>query len=156
MATMRLYLRANEKIFINGAVLRADRKVAIELLNDATFLLENHVLQKDEADTPLKQLYFVVQMLFMDPNNTEQPMALFKQMVANLLENIETPELVQGIKNVDVDVSTGKPFNALKTIRSLYPLEEGILGRKAVDLGTANPAPETSEPEPELLIAREA
>lgn len=153
---MRLYLRANEKIFINGAVLRADRKVAIELLNDATFLLENHVLQKDEADTPLKQLYFVVQMLFMDPNNTEQPMALFKQMVANLLENIETPELVQGIKNVDVDVSTGKPFNALKTIRSLYPLEEGILGRNAVDLDSVAPAADTSEPEPELLIAREA
>ena len=130
MGNMRLYLRANEKIFINGAVLKVDRKVSFELLNDATFLLENHVMQKDEADTPLKQLYFVVQMLLMDPANTEQPTQIFKQMIANLLDTLETQELLEGIKSVDVDVSTGKPFTALKTIRHLLPIEEDVLSTK--------------------------
>ena len=130
MGNMRLYLRANEKIFINGAVLRVDRKVSIELLNDATFLLENHVMQKEEADTPLKQLYFVVQMLLMDPSSTEQPTQIFKQMIGNLLETLETPELLEGVKSVDVDVSTGKPFAALKTIRQLFPTEESVMGLK--------------------------
>ena len=130
MGNMKLYLRANEKIFINGAVLKVDRKVSFELLNDATFLLENHVMQKEEANTPLKQLYFVVQMLLMDPSNTEQPLQVFKQMIANLLETLETQELLEGIKSVDVDVSTGKPFAALKTIRQLLPVEESVLSSK--------------------------
>ena len=44
MSNMRLYLRPGEKLYINGAVIRVDRKVSIELLNDVTFLLENHVM----------------------------------------------------------------------------------------------------------------
>ena len=127
MGIMRLYLRANEKIFINGAVLRVDRKVSIELLNDATFLLENHVLQKEDANTPMKQLYFVVQMLLMEPGSPNEPKSLFRQMIANLLETVQHPELLAGIKQVDVEVSTDKTFAALKTIRSLFPIEEVIL-----------------------------
>ncbi len=127
MGIMRLYLRANEKIFINGAVLRVDRKVSIELLNDATFLLENHVLQKEDANTPMKQLYFVVQMLLMEPGSPKEPMMLFKQMVTNLLETLQNQELLAGVKQADVEVSTDKTFAALKTIRNLFPVEEGVL-----------------------------
>ncbi|OYW35186.1 MAG: hypothetical protein B7Z45_06885 [Azorhizobium sp. 12-66-6] len=39
---MQLTLRPGEKIYVNGAVLRVDRKVTLELLNDVTFLLESH------------------------------------------------------------------------------------------------------------------
>ena len=42
---MNITLRAGERFFINGAVIRIDRKASIELLNDVTFLLENHVMQ---------------------------------------------------------------------------------------------------------------
>ena len=42
---MNITLRAGERIYINGAVLRVDRKATLELLNDATFLLETHVMQ---------------------------------------------------------------------------------------------------------------
>lgn len=127
MSTIRLYLKANEKIFINGVVVQVDRKVAIDLLNDATFLLENHVLQREQADTPLKQLYFVIQLMMMHPEDCEQSLDLFKGMVANLLETLETRELIAGVKAADVEVQTGKVFNALKTIRNLFPVEQAIL-----------------------------
>jgi flagellar protein FlbT len=48
---MHISLRAGEKIYVNGAVLRADRKVSIELLNDATFLLEAHVMKVEDASS---------------------------------------------------------------------------------------------------------
>ena len=127
MGTIRIYLKANEKIFINGAVLQVDRKVAFELLNNATFLLENHVMQKEDANTPMRQLYFVVQMMLMHPIDVEQPMALFKSMTANILRTTKNQELITGIKNVDVEVSTGKYFTGLKLIRELIPIEENIL-----------------------------
>lgn len=127
MSTMKLYLRANERIFINGAVLKVDRKVSLELLNDATFLMEAHVMQKEGATTPLKQLYFVVQTMLISPVDTEASMKLFKQMIASLLETVSDADLREGIKEVDVEVSNGKAFAALKTIRGLYPLEETLL-----------------------------
>jgi flagellar protein FlbT len=46
---MNITLRAGERFFINGAVIRIDRKASIELLNEVTFLLENHVMQAEEA-----------------------------------------------------------------------------------------------------------
>ena len=67
---MNISLRKGEKIYINGAIFRVDRKVSIELLNDVTFLLENHVMQAEDAITPIKQLYFVIQMMLMSPNNS--------------------------------------------------------------------------------------
>ena len=42
-----IHLRAGERIFVNGAVMRADRKVSLEFLNDVDFLLEAHVMQAD-------------------------------------------------------------------------------------------------------------
>lgn len=48
-STLRISLKSGERIFVNGAVLRVDRKVAVEFLNDVTFLLENHVLQPEDA-----------------------------------------------------------------------------------------------------------
>ena len=49
---MNITLRAGERFFINGAVIRIDRKATIELLNDVTFLLENHVMQAKDAIDP--------------------------------------------------------------------------------------------------------
>lgn len=127
MGNMHIYLRANEKVFINGAVLKVDRKVSVELLNDATFLLENHVLQKEDVTTPLNQLYFVVQIMLINPSNTEQTMELFKEMVNGMLATLSNRELIEGVKQVDIEVSSGKPYPALKIIRELYPIEDQIL-----------------------------
>ena len=143
MGKIRLYVKANEKIFINGAVLQVDRKVAFELLNDATFLLENHVMQKEDADTPIKQLYFVVQLMMMHPDNKEQSLSLFRHMIKNLLDTLETEELIQGVKNADLEVQSDKAFSALKTIRNLFPIEERILGRTDAIDPAAIPAQES-------------
>lgn len=146
---MKIYLKANERIFVNGAVLRFDRKVTLELMNDATFLLESHVMQKEDATTPLRQLYFVVQLMLIDPGAREQAMTLLRDMMTNLFETIETPSLLQGLKAVDEEVSTGKEFQALKTIRALLPLEEDVIG-------TDQQSPAYHEPEEMRMSAGQA
>ncbi len=66
---MKVSLRAGELIYVNGAVLRVDRKVAIELVNDVMFLLEGQVMQAADATTALRQLYFIVQLMLMNPTD---------------------------------------------------------------------------------------
>ena len=39
--TLKISLKPNEKIYLNGAVIRVDRKTTIELLNETQFLLES-------------------------------------------------------------------------------------------------------------------
>ncbi|GAB1582956.1 flagellar biosynthesis repressor FlbT [Phyllobacterium phragmitis] len=126
--TMRLSLRAGEKIYINGAVLRADRKVSLELLNDATFLLENHVLQPEQTTTPLRQLYFTAQIMLINPAIAAQARETFKAMLKAMLNTFEDVEVLKGLKLTDELVHQGRVFEALKTLRGLYPIEARIMG----------------------------
>ncbi len=124
---MNISLRKGEKIYINGAIFRVDRKVCIELLNDVTFLLENHVMQVDEATTPLKQLYFVVQMMLMSPNETETAMALCRNMLASLQNALADRRIAEGLSRVTKNIEDERLFDALKAVRSLFSIEKEIL-----------------------------
>lgn len=126
-STLRISLKSGERIFINGAVLRVDRKVALEFLNDVTFLLENHVLQPEDATTPLRQLYFIAQMMLINPEGADQSQMMFRKSVSMLLNCFKDEEVLAELKRIDGLVSSGRAFDALKAIRGLYTIEDRIL-----------------------------
>ena len=130
----QLCLRAGEKIYINGAVLRVDRKVTLELLNDVSFLLENHVIQADEANTPLRQLYFVVQTMLMESEDLDAKLGLFRDFHSSLMAAFESKEVLDQLESVLATVEDGRYFEALRTIRKLFPIEKSILDNAKVDL----------------------
>ncbi|MEW5422249.1 flagellar biosynthesis repressor FlbT [Amorphus sp. 3PC139-8] len=126
---MQISLRAGERIYINGAVLRVGRKVTLELLNDVTFLLESHVMQVEDTGTPLRQLYFVVQTMLIDPRNAEATRALFRNLHHALMIATENEQILEGLVDVERLVAAGRPFEGLRTIRRMFPIEDMILGR---------------------------
>lgn len=130
-STLKITLKAGEKIYVNGAVMRADRKVTIEFLNDVQFLLQNHVLQPEDASTPLRQLYFIVQVMLMNPQGAAETREMFRKSLALLLANFENDQVLASLKHVDQLVSEGQVYDALKAIRALYRIEEEILGASA-------------------------
>lgn len=128
---MNISLRRGEKIYINGAVLRVDRKVSVELLNDVTFLLENYVLQPDEATTVLKQLYFVIQMVLMSPNEEKIAMDLYRSMMAAIPQAVTDKRIADALVSVETLVSARRHFEALKILRGVFPVETEILSNGA-------------------------
>jgi flagellar protein FlbT len=124
--TLKITLKANEKIYVNGAVIRADRKVSLEFLNDVTFLLEGHVLQPEDATTPLRQLYFIVQVMLMNPDGASEARDMLRRSLPLLLACFSDEQIRASLKHVDQMVSEGHIFEALKAIRSLYPMEAAI------------------------------
>jgi len=121
---MNITLRAGERLYLNGAVIRLDRKATIELLNDAAFLLENHVIQASEATTPLRQIYFVVQVMLMDPSAARTTNELVQSLIAKALDAFETAEIKTGLKTIAGSIARSRHFEAMKLLRSLYPLEQ--------------------------------
>lgn len=124
---MKISLRAGEKIFVNGAVLRADRKVSLEFMNDVSFLLESHVLQAEQTTTPLRQLYFAAQIMLINPAVKDEANLAFKHMLASLLATFTNHQILKELKLIDEMVCNGRVFEALKSIRSLYVLEAQII-----------------------------
>ena len=120
---MNISLKRGEKIYINGAVFRVDRKVCIELLNDVTFLLENHVMQAVDATTPLKQLYFAVQLMLISPNDIDAALYLSRDILATCSKTMPDPRIVEGLSSVAKLIESKRYFDALKILRGLFPLE---------------------------------
>ncbi|MBZ9766180.1 flagellar biosynthesis repressor FlbT [Mesorhizobium sp. CA6] len=125
--TLKISLKPNEKIYINGAVIRVDRKVTIELMNDVQFLLESHVLQADQASTPLRQLYFIVQIMLINPLGAPEAREMFRRSLPMLIASFDNQDICKSLKQIDRMVGEGDIYEALKAIRALYPLERRVL-----------------------------
>lgn len=125
--TLKITLKANEKIYVNGAVIRTDRKVSLEFLNDVQFLLEGHVLQPEDATTPLRQLYFIVQLILMNPEGASDAREMLRRSLPLLLACFSDEQILAALKHVDQLVAEGHVYEALKALRGLYSLEARIL-----------------------------
>jgi flagellar biosynthesis repressor protein FlbT len=132
MKSLRISLRAGERIYVNGAVLQPDRKVSLEFLNDVVFLLESHVIQAEETTTPLRQLYFIAQTMLMEPASAPATLKLFEASYALLQSSFENEEILAGLTKARDLVVADRVYEALKVIRVLFPLEAAILGKQDV------------------------
>ncbi len=121
---MFIHLKRGEKLYVNGAVLRVDRRTSLEFLNDVTFLLENHVMQAEDAKTPERKLYFVVQSMLMDPVNAGMTAELYKHLSFRTKQQIADETLQQQIDSADQKVAEGRYFDALKILRGCFTKEK--------------------------------
>jgi flagellar biosynthesis repressor protein FlbT len=126
---MLIHLKRNERLYVNGAVLRLDRRGTVELLNDAQFLLENHIMQPEGATTPLRQLYFVVQTMIIDPMNAHLTLALFRAQARQLERLAQASNYLQLVQAVSSLVEAENYFEALKLMRKSFAMEDQLLGK---------------------------
>ena len=126
--SLRLSLKAGEKIFVNGAVLQVDRKVSIELLNDAQFLLSHHVVSAAGTTTPLRQLYFIIQRMLMRPEETEQTLLLYRETILAVSRAYDHPDILAGLYQVSKFIDDERPYDGLKALRKLFAIEAQLLG----------------------------
>ena len=127
-SVLKVHLRRNERLFLNGAVLRPDRKVTLEFLNDVKFLLEAHVLQEEEATTPLRQLYFIIQSMQMEPATADMAKELYNKSLVPLTLNVVNRDILDGLMQVNDMVKADRVFEAMKVLRRLFEIEDQIMG----------------------------
>ncbi len=137
MVAFKLSMKPNERVYVNGAVLRFDRKTSIEFLNNVHFLLESHVLQAEDANTPLKRLYFSIQLQLMTPHDTGESKGLYRELLNQLLTTFEHNYVLNELKNIDRLVSEARYHESMKVLRELYSIEERLLAsdKKEQELG---------------------
>jgi len=131
MKSILISLNAGDKLYLNGAVIKTSRKVSLELLNEATFLLQQHVMQVDQATTPSRQMYFVMQTMLMDPKNAPQIRPMLSKTLSDLMDVLEDDEATSQLRAVAEMLARNKLFEAMKTTRSLFKIEDRITGCRA-------------------------
>lgn len=135
---MHITLRAGEKLYLNGAVLRSDRKVSLELMNDAVFLLEAHVMSVEKATSPMRQLYFIVQMMLMNPSDRTAATALFQDSMPRMLQTYTDVAMHEALARTGRLVAEGRYFDALKVLRLAFGRDDALLAGASEPLAIAS------------------
>ena len=130
--SLRISLKGGERIFVNGAVLRVDRKVSLEFMNEVSFLLEAHVMQEELTTTPLRQIYYFIQTMLIDPIGADGARELYRNSMLALAQTITSNELLNGLERVAVSVEGARYYDALRLLRGLFPAEQQILASNEV------------------------
>lgn len=124
---MKFSLKAGERIFVNGAVLRAENRVKISLLNDASFLLEAYVMPVDQATSPLRRAYFLIQAIILSPTDKKLMQSQFETSFPELRTLYEShPEVKVLDKVFRLVTDDGKYFDALKKLKSVFHLDDKV------------------------------
>jgi flagellar protein FlbT len=126
----RVTLRPGERIFINGAVIRADGRASFDILNDVPFLREHEIMHAQQTVTPLRQLYYILQTMVMEPNGVETARSVYQDTMRFLPMAFVNPAVLAGLDAIREQVAAGAPLQALRTLQTLIPIEDEILGRQ--------------------------
>jgi flagellar biosynthesis repressor protein FlbT len=147
-SNFKLSIKAGGRLFINGAVLRFNRKVGIELMNDAVFLLDTHLVTPEQATTPLKRLYFVIQSMLMDPSYEQLGRILFYEHMARLRVEVSHKQVLASLHEIEALFEAGRVFECLKRLRALFVIEAAILA-----LACASPTASAAAPKSDCRLS---
>ena len=137
---LKLRLKPGERLFVNGAVMQVDRRVSLSFLNNVNFLLEAYVIQPEQVTTPLKEIYFVIQSMLIDPTTREEQKGLLKYSLLNISGNDSYSAIVSQIEDGIRLAQEDQCFEALKLLRSLFEIEAGLLQQQTDGEPTTQPA----------------
>jgi flagellar biosynthesis repressor protein FlbT len=126
---LKLTLKPDEKLIVNGAVLsnNSPRAVTLTFHNKAQLLQQKDVLLPEDASTPLLRTYFAVQSMYIDPERVDEHRKLFVQFASELYAATSNVEIRAAIEMALKHVSEGQFYRALTALRSARPAEDRLL-----------------------------
>ena len=89
---LKLKLAANERLIVNGAVIyNGGARTTLVIRNYAHIMREKDVLQEPDVNTPTKRLYFLVQVMLMQPPPPPQLMDSYRLAYSQLTQAYVRP-----------------------------------------------------------------
>lgn len=125
---LRITLRAGEKVAVNGAVLRAPRRMTVELLNGAAVLRGREIMTPEEATTPARRLYFATMMAYLEPERLTEYQETIVAALSEVQAVLPAGEAHPTTCAFAREVASQRYYPALSACRRLIRLEEEVLG----------------------------
>jgi flagellar biosynthesis repressor protein FlbT len=125
---LKLKLGANERLVVNGAVLvNGAYRTTLLIKNFAHIMREKDVLQEEDANTPTKRLYFLVQAMLMQPPPSIPLMDTYHGVQDELQEVYVKQDNIAVLQDVDRLVDAGDYYKALIKLHPLIAYEAKLL-----------------------------
>ena len=115
-------LKPGEKILIGQAVVINDsQRTRLHIAGDAPILREKDVMQEEDADSPAKKVYFLIQCMYLARNPK-----IYYEKYFGLLNQIQAaaPSFTFHFLKINELILEGSYYKALKEARALIKAEQ--------------------------------
>lgn len=125
--SLKLTLKANEKIIIGGAVIRngSSRNAEFFVENNVPILRQKDILTEQNANSPARRIYFAVQLMYIDGENRESYLDAFFGMAKELTDVVKSTSPY--IAKIAEQIAANQYYHALKTARELIEYEKELI-----------------------------
>ena len=122
---LKVELKPGERFILGDSVItNDDQRTRLFIEGTTPILREKDILRFDEADTPCKKIYLVVQMMYLAPDPSQHHEMYF-DLVKQVLE--AAPSTRTYIDDINSKILTGEMYKALKAARKLIEYEGELL-----------------------------
>lgn len=125
---LKITLKPNERMIIAGAAITNGGSAANLIIeNNVPILREKDILGKKDADSPARRIYFVVQIMYLDPENLAAHHQSYWDLVRDFIK--AAPSSLPIIEKISRQILAGRYYKALKCSRTLIEYEDSLLAR---------------------------
>lgn len=118
-------LKPSERIIIGEALITNDAaRTRLHIEGDAPILREKDILRTDEADSPGKQIYLMIQLMYLSRTPEELHQDYFKAV--KQMQNA-VPSTSVNFMRINDAIIEGKYYKALKEAKTLISYEKELL-----------------------------
>lgn len=122
---LKVELKPGERFILGDSVItNGDQRTRLFIEGDAPILREKDILRLDDADTPCKKIYLMLQMMYLAQNPTEHH-ELYFELVRDVLE--AAPSTAPMLDVINNKILTGEMYKALKETRKLIEYERELI-----------------------------
>ena len=126
---LKITLKPQEKMILGGAVISNGNNAGCELIieNKVPILREKDILSENNADTPCRQLYFIIQLMYIDEGNQAIHQKNYWDLVNEIVK--AAPSTVGLIDHINEEIVGGRYYQALKLAQKLIDYEQEVVSR---------------------------
>lgn len=118
-------LKPGEKLLIGDAVVtNSSQRTRLHISGDTPILREKDVMKEENANTPCKKAYFLIQCMYMARNPT-----LYHDKYFDTIKEIQhaAPKLSFIFLSINEKIIEGTYYKALKEAKELVQLEKDLI-----------------------------
>ena len=126
---LKITLKPQEKMIVGGAVISNGNKASCELIIESKvpILREKDILSENDADTPCRQLYFIIQLMYIDEGNRAVHQKNYWDLVTEIVN--AAPSMVDLIDHINEQIVSGRYYQAIKLAHELIGYEQEVISR---------------------------
>jgi len=120
-----LDLKPGERVIIGETLITNDQqRTRLHIEGTAPILREKDILRPEEADTPCKNLYLTLQLMYLDPDPTR-----FHDSYFELARKIQdaAPSTASLVLDINQNIIGGSYYKALKEAKRLIKYEAELI-----------------------------